>query len=231
MKKRNMKNLVDFSSKLITREQPKSPVSEQYRTIRTNIEFSMVDKDLKTLICTSANPGEGKSTTIANLATTFAQQDKKVLFVDADLRKPTAHRRFQLENQIGLTSVLTKRLSLEQAISLTNVENLWLLPSGPVPPNPAELLGSKALRDLIEKATLVFDMIIFDAPPVLAVTDAQILGNICDGVLLVVKSNSTEKEELQKAKSLLDKANVNVMGAILTGVHQEEMSYYYYYGK
>jgi len=231
MKKKIKSNHIDLSSKLIVKEKPKSPVSEQYRTIRTNIEFSMVDKDLKTIICTSANPSEGKSTTITNLATTFAQQNKKVLFVDADLRKPTAHRRFQLGNQVGLTSVLTKRLNLEEAISLTNVENLWLLPSGPIPPNPAELLGSKSMRELIEEAAEAFDLIVFDAPPVLAVTDAQILGNICDGALLVVKSNSTEKEELQKAKDLLDKANVNIIGAILNGIEQEETNYYYYYGK
>lgn len=231
MKKKNRKKSEDLSTRLITRERPKSLISEQYRTIRTNIEFSAVDKDLKTIICTSANPYEGKSTTITNLATTFAQQGKKVLFVDADLRKPTAHRRFQLDNKIGLTSVLTKRHSLERAISLTNVENLWLLPSGPIPPNPAELLGSKSLIDLIEKSKTVFDMVIFDSPPVLAVTDAQILGNLCDGALLVVRSNSTEKEVLQKAKSLLDKANVDILGAILNGVDQDKMKYYYYYGK
>lgn len=231
MNKNYKKNIIDLSNRLITKELPKSPISEQYRTIRTNIEFSMVDKQLKTMICTSANPSEGKSTTIANLATTFAQQDKKVLFVDADLRKPTAHRRFQIENQIGLTTVLTKHLSLEQATCTTNVDNLWLLPSGPIPPNPAELLGSKSMRELIKDATEVFDMIIFDAPPVLAVTDAQILGNICDGAVLVVKSNSTEKEALQKAKSLLDKANVNVVGVVLNGVEPENTSSYYYYGE
>jgi len=230
MKKKNKLNRPNIR-KLITKEQPKSPISEQYRTIRTNIAFSMVDQELQTLICTSSNPSEGKSTTIANLAITFAQQGKKVLFIDADLRKPTVHYHFQIDNRNGLTSVLTKHISLEEAIILTEIENLWILPSGIIPPNPAELLGSKAMKDVIDKATNLFDMIIFDAPPVLAVADAQILGNICDGALLVVRSNNTEKEELQKAKGLLDKANVNIIGTVLNGVEQKDTSYYYYYGK
>ena len=228
MKKK--KGKIDLFNRFITKEQPKSPISEQYRTIRTNIEFSMVDQELKTLVCTSPNPSEGKSTTISNLAITFAAQGKKILFVDTDLRKPTLHKRFRVENRNGLTNVLTKHVKLEDSIAQTDVENLWLLPSGPIPPNPAEILGSNAMKEFVEVVKENFDLVIFDTPPILAFTDAQILGHLCDGALLIIKSNGTEKNELQRAKELLDKANVNILGVILNGVEKKEFSYYYYYG-
>lgn len=230
-KKKNKAASTGLKRSLITSVNPKSPISEQYRTIRTNIEFSMVDQQLKTLVCTSASPSEGKSTTISNLAVTFAQQGKKILFVDADLRKPTAHYTFQVENQVGLTSVLTKKEKLSKAVLSTDMENLSILPSGPIPPNPSELLGSKAMQDLIAEMSEYFDMVLFDAPPVLAVADAQILGNQCDGVLLVVKSKQTEKEAIVKAKGLLDQANIHIIGTVLNGIEQTETNYYYYYGK
>ena len=217
-----------FIKNLITREQPKSPISEQYRTLRTNIEFSMINQNLKTLILTSAIPREGKSLTASNLAVTFADQGRKVLFIDADLRKPTIHHYFEIENLNGLTNVLTKRVDLTEAMFLTEVDNLWVLPSGPIPPNPAELLGSEAMRELVAITSKMFDIVIFDAPPVLAVTDAQVLGRICDGALLVVKSQANESKSLKKAKDLLGKAYVNIIGVVLNDVDQKEANHYYY---
>ncbi len=214
---------------VLVKENPKSPISEQYRTIRTNIEYSMVDKQLKTFICTSANPSEGKTMTLTNLAVTFAQQGKRILFVDADLRKPMSHHLFQVNNLFGLTSVITKKKTLEEAIVSTGIGNLFVLPSGPVPPNPSELLGSRTMEELILAMTDSFDLVLFDTPPVCVVTDAQLLGRLCDGALLVVRSNQTEKGALVKAKVLLEQVHINIIGVILNDKSGEESSYYHYY--
>lgn len=216
---------------LITKDIPKSPVAEQYRTIRTNIEFSMVDQQLKTFICTSAAPSEGKTTILSNLAITFSQQGKRTLFVDADLRKPTSHHLFQVENYVGLTSVITKKKTLEEAWVSTDIENLYVLTSGPIPPNPSELLGSKAMEELISEMCDSFDMVLFDTPPVGVVTDAQVLGRLCDGALLVVRSNKTVKGALVRAKELLDQVQANIIGTVLNDKPKKESEYYYYYGK
>ncbi len=213
---------------LITRRDPKSPISELYRTIRTNIDFSMIDKQLNTLICTSAKPCDGKTTTLTNLAVTFAQQGKKTLFVDADLRKPTGHMTFQLENDYGLTNVLTKKSTLKEAVATTVIEKLDVLTSGPLPPNPSELLGSQAMKELMREMAESYDLVLFDSPPVGAVTDAQVLGNLCDGALLVVRSNSTEKSQLVKAKELLEQANINIIGTILNDKKKDNTTVYYY---
>ncbi|WP_409274492.1 CpsD/CapB family tyrosine-protein kinase [Neobacillus sp. SCS-31] len=216
--------------KLIASLDPKSIVSEQYRTIRTNIQFSSVDEDIQAIMVTSAGPGEGKSTTAANLAVVMAQQEKKVLLVDADLRKPTVHYTFDLVNQYGLTSVLSKSKSLEQAIRPTETPFLSVLTSGPIPPNPAELLGSKSMKEMLEEAKNRFDVIIFDTPPTLAVTDAQILANLCDGVLLVLYSGKSENEQATKAKDLLVAANGRILGVVLNQKKIKNDSYSYYYG-
>jgi len=214
---------------LVTAIDPKSPISEQYRTIRTNIQFSMVDKEFKTLALTSAAPGEGKSTTISNLAIALAYQGDRVLLIDADLRKPTLHQLMGISNQHGLTSLIAQTTTKNSAIvKVSKVINLYVMPSGPVPPNPSELLSSKMMKNLIVKLSQEYDWILFDTPPVLAVTDAQILGDVCDGVILVTKSHQTEKKELVKAKELMDKANTNLLGTIITGVDQKELGYGYY---
>jgi len=214
---------------LITVIDPKSPISEQYRTIRTNIQLSMIDKELKTLTFTSAAPGEGKSTTIANLAITLAYQGDKVLLIDADLRRPTMHQLMGVRNRYGLTTMITKKMKKSAIVSAPRISNLHVLPSGPIPPNPSELLGSKRMKNLISELSKEYDWILFDTPPVLGVTDAQILGNHCDGVILVLKSHQTEKRELVKAKELLDKANTNLLGTIMSGVNQKELGHKYYY--
>jgi protein-tyrosine kinase len=215
---------------LITKTDPKSPISEQYRTIRTNIQFSVVDRTLRSLMVTSSAPAEGKSTTVANLAVVFAQQGKKVLLVDADMRRPTVHYTFRQDNHVGLTNVLTKQATLQTAIKETDVENLYVLTSGPIPPNPAELLASQAMENLLAEAYEQFDLVLFDTPPVLAVTDAQILANQCDGTILVIHSGKTEIEAAQKAKELLLAAKGKLLGVVLNQKKQKESSYYYYYG-
>ncbi|MFP7733887.1 CpsD/CapB family tyrosine-protein kinase [Priestia aryabhattai] len=232
-KRKDQKNdkLLTLKRRLLAHNSPKDPVAEQYRTIRTNIQFSDADQDIKSIVLTSTGPGEGKSTTASNLATVYAQQGLRVLLIDADLRKPTAHYTFRLENHVGLTNVLTKQSTLGQAIQGTEVPDLFLLTSGPIPPNPAELLASNNMTELLKEMKEEFDMIIFDTPPVLAVADAQILANQVDGSILVVSSGKTDKEAAVKAKELLLKANAKVLGAVLNNRKMEEGSdYYYYYG-
>jgi capsular exopolysaccharide synthesis family protein len=213
---------------LIAHEQPKSPISEQYRNIRTNIQFSAVDTDIRSLVVTSANPGEGKTTTTANLAVVFAQQGKKVLLVDADLRKPTMHTMMQVDNIFGLTNVLSRQAELEKCIRKTQVDNLHFLPCGAIPPNPAELLGSSFMKRFYRTACEQYDLVIFDTPPVLAVTDAQVMANLCEGIVLVVRSGKTEKEQAVKAKTLLQNASGKLLGVVLNDKQQDVNEYYYY---
>ncbi len=227
---RRKQQLVNTVRRLITKTEPKSPVSEQYRTLRTNISFSSVDKEIKTLMITSTGPSEGKSTTSANLAIVFAQQGKKVLLVDADMRKPTIHYTFSLNNILGLTSVLSKQTTLEAATQKSDVENLDLLSCGPIPPNPAELLGSNSMSEFLAAATSQYDLVLFDTPPVLAVTDGQILANKCDGTVLVVSSGTTEIDKAEKAKELLESAQAKLLGVVLNRREMKNSNYYYYYG-
>jgi capsular exopolysaccharide synthesis family protein len=207
----------------------KSPVFESYRTLRTNIQFASVDQEIKKIVITSPKPGEGKSTTVANLAIAFAQQGKKVLLIDADLRKPTVANTFSLPNTSGLTNVLSRQSNLEQVVQQSAVENLYILTSGPLPPNPSELLGSNSMKELVSKAENEFDIILFDSPPVLAVTDAQVLTNLSDGTILVVRSGSTDQDAAKKAKDLLQVGNSRLLGVVLNSKKQKQDQYYYYY--
>ncbi|ADP33942.1 tyrosine protein kinase [Bacillus atrophaeus] len=195
--------------------QNKSLVAEQYRTIRTNIAFSSVQTNLRSILVTSSVPGEGKSFSAANLAAVFAQQEKKVLLVDADLRKPTIHETFQLENVTGLTNVLVGTCSLSETVQQTPIDNLYILTSGPTPPNPAELLSSKAMGDLILDIYDQYSLVIFDSPPLLAVADGQILANQTDGSVLVVLSGKTKIDTVQKAKDALEQSKAKLLGALL----------------
>lgn len=212
---------------LITKLSPRSPISEQYRIVRTNIQFASVDQEVQTLVVTSASPGEGKSMTVANLAVVYAQQGKKVLIIDTDLRKPTVHYTFCLNNYKGVSNVILGEAALEEAVMPSDVENLHILTCGPIPPNPSELLTSKRMGLLIEEARQIYNIILFDTPPILVVTDAQILASQCDGSILVVRNKSTKIEIAQKAIAALEAVNARLLGAILNDSRKKETDYYY----
>ncbi|UBH23092.1 CpsD/CapB family tyrosine-protein kinase [Macrococcus armenti] len=220
--------------KLITHLYPKSTISEQYRMIRSNIMFSGVDNEIKKLVVTSAAPSAGKSTTAANIAVAYAQAGKSVLLIDGDLRKPTVHYTFETKNVFGLSNLITDQINLEQAVQNTKVENLSIMTSGPIPPNPSELLSSKKFKDLIQSFEQYFDMIIIDTPPVLAVTDAVIMSTVVDGTIIVTNVETNNKHHLLKAKEVLEKSDVNILGVVLNNVEKsgkDDYYYYEYYGK
>ena len=216
-------------SALITLSNPRSPISEAYRSLRTNIEFSSFEKKLHTLVVTSASPEEGKSTTLANLAVAMAQAGKKVILVDCDLRKPSQHVAFGLRNEHGLTSLMVPDADLSSPpLQQTAQDGLWLLTTGPLPPNPSEMIGSKRMEDIIRALHERADMVIFDAPPILAVTDAAVLAAKVDGVLLVVNAGGTKRDHLQKAHALLKKVNAPLIGAVLNNVKLDSSLHKYY---
>ena len=221
---------VDFKrNRLIAKIAPKSPITEQYRTVRTNIQFSAIDTPIRSIMITSPGPGEGKSTTASNLAVVFAQQGKKVLIVDSDLRRPTLHYTFGFTNTIGLTNVLTRQIHIKESIRSTDVENLYFMPSGPIPPNPAELLGSSAMDQLIADLYEMFDLVIFDVPPVLAVADAQVMANQVDAAILVVSSGQSDRDGAVKAKEILEQTKSKLLGAVLNNKEEDRTTHYYYY--
>jgi capsular exopolysaccharide synthesis family protein len=216
---------------LITHQSPRSQISEQYRTLRTNIQFSSIDSPVQTLLVTSTNPGEGKTTLVANLAVTYAQENKNVLIVDADLRKPTQHLYFFQSNRTGLSHLLSNQCSLYEAVSETTVENLSIITSGPIPPNPAELLSSRRMRQFMEEIKEHFDIILIDSPPVLAVTDAQILAAQSDGVIVVLGAGKVKRDHARKTLAALEHVKANVLGTVLNNRRGRPDSYnYYYYG-
>ncbi|TVY01259.1 CpsD/CapB family tyrosine-protein kinase [Cohnella terricola] len=215
---------------LITENNPKSPISEGYRMLRTNIEFSTIDQKLQVLMVTSSKPSEGKSTTCANLAVAFAQADKKVLLIDADLRKPSQHHIFGKSNRKGLTTALFNPQELTSVIQSTGTDNLSVIHAGPTPPNPSELLSSKTMSSLLASTRELYDVIIIDTPPIMSVTDAQIVATQSDGVVLVIDSGKVKKEIAQKAKALLDHVNARLLGVVLNKIdrkHSDTYSYYY----
>ncbi|WP_347862852.1 CpsD/CapB family tyrosine-protein kinase [Salimicrobium sp. PL1-032A] len=217
---------------LITHDNPMSPISEQYRTLRTNLEFSSVEGDLQLMMVTSSGPAEGKSLTAANLAVVFAQQGKKVLLVDADMRKPTVHYTFRLDNVQGLSSYLAgHKNSLKSLAKHSRVEGMDVLGSGPIPPNPSELLGSVNMERFASEAREAYDLVIFDSPPVLAVADSQVLTASTDGTLMVLRDKKTEREAVAKAEELLEQAKANLLGFVMNDVPAKESSYYAYYGR
>ncbi|MED3573035.1 CpsD/CapB family tyrosine-protein kinase [Cytobacillus praedii] len=211
---------------LIAHMNPMLPITEQYRQIRTSIQFSSVDKTIKSIVLASAQSGEGKSTTASNLAIVLAQQGNQVLLVDADLRKPSIHYAFRVSNIEGLTNVLTKEVELDRAIKQTTINNLSLLTSGSKPPNPSEILSSNSMEILMGKLKEMFDFVIYDTPPVLAVTDSQVLANKCDGVILVVASGKTTKELALKSLEVLKQARAHILGAVVNGIELSKKEYY-----
>ncbi|OCT11020.1 capsular biosynthesis protein [Paenibacillus pectinilyticus] len=221
------------SHQLITDIRPKSQVSEAYRTLRTNIQFSSIDHMMKTVLITSAQPAEGKSTTAANLSVAYAQEGKKVLLIDADLRKPTIHHYFAKSNRYGLTSTLANQTEIEEVIFKTTVENLFIITSGPIPPNPSELLMSQKMTALLADMATQFDMIIIDSPPTLAVADAQILATKCDGVVMVISEGKVKRDVARKAIENLERVQAKILGVVLNNKRHKksDVSYNYYYGQ
>lgn len=213
----------------MTSNYSKSIVSEQFRTIRSNIKFSMKDKEFGTLLVTSSSVGEGKSTIAANIAIAFAQDGKNVLLIDADLRKPTMHYTFNLFISPGFTNLLMSNWAFEDIVKESGVKGLKIITCGPIPSNPAELLGSNSMDKFMNEMKERFDIVILDAPPLLSVADAQILAEKCDGTIVVVSSGLTQRKNILKAKEVLLHSKAKTIGVILNNFKLEKDHYYYDY--
>ena len=222
----------DFRRRLITYEDPKSPISESYRSLRTNVVYASADKKIKSLLISSSQPGEGKSTTTANLAIAFAQLRKKTLLVDADLRKPVQHNVFEKDRGPGLSEYLIGEvLDHNTVIQPTKIENLSVMTAGGLPPNPSELLGSDRMGDLVKQLEEEWDIVLFDSPPIVAVTDATMISGEIDAIALVVKAGQTERSAVDRALDMMRNVRAPLIGAILNGASQENLGgkYAYYY--
>ncbi len=218
------------SDLLITISNPRSPISEAYRTLRTNLQFASLDKPLRTLLVTSPGPEEGKSTMLANLAVTIAQGEKKVILADCDLRRPSLHRLFGLLQQPGLTAMMLDEAAMENPpLQETVVPGLWLLASGTLPPSPPDLLGSQRMNGVLDALKGRADIVLLDAPPVIGVSDAAILATKVDGVMLVVSAGQTKRESVQASKDMLERVNANLIGAVLANVPLDDSLQRYYY--
>ena len=232
-KKRGTNETMKHGAKLITVAKPKSPIAEQFRTIRTNIDFMSVDSKVKTIAFTSANISEGKSTVTANVAIAMAQAGKKVLLIDADLHRPTMHQTFDVKNQVGLTSVLTSdadEIYMNEVVKRDVIPNLSILTSGPIPPNPSELLSSKRMNAFLENVSKHYDVVIFDMAPILEISDSQILAGEMDGVVLVARQGVTQKLAIKRAVEMLKIAKTRILGYVMNDVHTGADGYGYGYG-
>ena len=207
---------------------PKSITAESYRSLRTNIQYSSIDKQVKTLVVTSSNAGEGKSTVSGNLAYTFFQSGKRVLIIDCDLRKPSLHRKFNVSNEVGLTDVLVGTSELNKVMKKID-DNLYLLTTGTLPPNPAEIIGSNTMENFLNECKINFDYIILDTPPILPVTDSKLLAIKADATVLVVRSEISKSKHVSQAFKELEKVNANVIGTILNDVEMHSEKLYYDY--
>ncbi len=218
-------------SRLITHFAPKSPISEAYRSLRTSIQYARADSPLKTIVITSPGPQEGKSTTVANLAITIAQMGAKTLLVDTDLRRPILHSIFNISRSKGISNLLVGKADFDEVIFKTDIDNLFIIPSGTLPPNPSELLGSVAMKQCIGELKKRFDVVLFDSPPIMAVTDAAVISSEVDGVILVVKAGQTDRNAVQRSFEILRNIPNRILGALLNVVNVEGIygSYYYYY--
>lgn len=198
---------------------PKSLKAEAFRTLRTNLQFTSPDKPVRSIVITSATPGEGKSTVAANLAVSFAQTGKKTLLVDADLRRPTIDKFFGLDSSYGLSNLFVAGSELNELDALvSSVDNLFVLTSGPVPPNPAELLSSQRGKSLFKGFEEQYDIVLIDSPPVAAVSDSLILSTYAGGTLLVIRYGKVAKEVVRKSLTQLENVKANVLGAVLNQI-------------
>lgn len=217
---------------LVTFNKPKSVISEKFRGIRTNIMFSSADNDIQTVVFTSEKPAAGKSTISANVAITYAQAGYKTLLIDGDMRKPSQHYLFNTSNIDGLSNLILKRSDYSKAIHKTKIINLDLLTSGPVPPNPSELIGSENLLKIMNELEEIYDYIIIDTPPVITVTDAQLFSEIAQNVVYVVDTQSNDRNVVKKGKELIEKTGAKILGIVLNkSVEENNSSYYNYYGE
>lgn len=214
---------------LITLSEKKSPISEQYRTIRTNLQFSVSsDNKLKSITITSGDPGEGKSTTAANLAVVYAEAGYDVLLIDADMRRPTIAKTFRLLNLRGLSNVLSTEDRLKNFIQKTDVSGLSILVSGPNPPNPAELLNSRRFDAVLDEVKKMFDIVLIDVPAFLAVADAQIVASKTDGTVLIISENMSRKDNVLKTRRMLTQGVKNLVGVIYNNCSRNKSKKYYY---
>jgi capsular exopolysaccharide synthesis family protein len=216
------------NTKLITLNDPRSPAAEAFRSLRTNLMFSSVEHPLHTLLVTSTAQSDGKSSLIANLAVTFAQAGNSTILVDSDLRRPSQHEIWGISNERGLTTMMLEESAMSSPpLAATSVPNLQILPTGPLPPNPADVLSSQRMSGVIGVLKARANYVLFDSPPVLAATDAALLGSKLDGVLLVVRAGHTRREHAARARQALERVHVRIVGAVLSNAPYENSGGYY----
>ena len=225
-----MKSRPDLPPRLITETEPKSPAAEAYRALRTNIQFAGLDEPCRSIVVTSASAGEGKTTSVANFGVVAAQGGSRVCLVDSDLRRPALHRLFGMDNSRGLTTALVEGLPFAAVAQPTRIPGLALLPSGPLPPNPAELVGSNRMRERLDEAAgSAFDMVLCDSPPVIAVSDGIALAAQCDGVILTIRVGTVAHDVIRRAIEQIEAVKGKILGVVLNNVDLNRDGYYYSY--
>lgn len=216
---------------LYAHDKPKSITSEKFRGIRSNIMFSGANEEIKSIIITSEKPAAGKSIISANIAITYAQAGYRTLIIDGDMRKPTQHYNFDSANYDGLSNLIIGKSDFDKAIRSTRVENLDLLTSGPIPPNPSELIASNRFKNIYTQLMDMYDFILIDTPPVNSVTDAQVFLQIVKDCVMIIDTEKNNKNEIKKAKQLIEQADGHIIGAVLNKTANDKSSNYYnYYG-
>jgi len=203
---------------LVAETDPRSPAAEAYRTLRTNIRFAGLDTPCRTILVTSASPGEGKTTTVANFGIAAAQADARVCLVDSDMRRPSLHRLFGVPNTRGLTTALVEGGTFGTVAQPTHIKNLSVVTSGPLPPNPAELVGSHRMQECLDSGTKEFDLRLFDSPPVVSVSDALALSALCEGVILVVRSGAIPQPVIRRTVDHIEAVKGRILGIVLNSV-------------
>jgi capsular exopolysaccharide synthesis family protein len=213
----------------VTHTDPLSPLSEAYRFLRTDLLLSTQATDAKAIMVATAKPGQGGTSTVANLGISLAMDGKRVMLIDADMRRPSLHRIFKVANDLGLSNVLANEKDFEEVVLATEVDNLLLIPAGPTPSNPSELLGSPRMRSLVHKLVEHSDYVLFDTPSAIAFTDAVVLSQVVDGVILVVRAQQVPRGAELQVRNLLNKANANILGVVLNDVQPDTVDSYYYH--
>lgn len=217
---------------LVTHDKPKSVISEKFRGIRSNIIFSRADSKVQTILVSSEKPSAGKSTITSNVAITYAQAGYKTLVIDGDLRKPTQQYIFNKNNIKGLSNLIIDKTDFREVVQQTEVENLELLTSGPIPPNPSELIASETLKNIFRELKEYYDFIIVDTPPVNTVTDAQLFAELTQNIVYVIDVDNNQRASIEKGKVLLEKTGAKILGVVLNKAPLDKSSStYYYYGE